>query len=177
LNPKNELAHAALGDALGKKRDLDGAMGEYREALRINPNNDAVHVKLGDALRQKGHGDDGESESEYRKALRLNPKNERAHVMLGMEIEWRDAAPEVELAKKGQMDLDSLRRYKAQQISDLDEVIFEFGEALGLNPNDEATHFSLGVALEEKGDRRGALEEYRTAYTLDPTDAKAKQDY
>jgi Flp pilus assembly protein TadD len=38
-------------------------------------------------------------------------------------------------------------------------------------------HCTLGFVLENKGDRRGALEEYRAAYMLDPKDPTYKQDY
>ena len=33
------------------------------------------------------------------------------------------------------------------------------------------------LALEKKGDRQGALEEYRAAYMLDPKNATYKQNY
>jgi Flp pilus assembly protein TadD len=42
---------------------------------------------------------------------------------------------------------------------------------LRLNPNNALAHNDLGFALEKKGDRQGALEEYRAATTLDPKDA------
>jgi Flp pilus assembly protein TadD len=38
-------------------------------------------------------------------------------------------------------------------------------------------HAALGAALEKKGDRRRALEEYRTAYMLDPNNPIYKQNY
>jgi hypothetical protein len=38
-------------------------------------------------------------------------------------------------------------------------------------------HTFIGIVLEEKGDLRGALEECRAAYMLDPTNAEYKQDY
>jgi Flp pilus assembly protein TadD len=57
-NPNNAAAHANLGDALlgpglKKKGDVDGAIAEYREALRLNPNDDDPHVNLGLALAKK----------------------------------------------------------------------------------------------------------------------------
>ena len=35
----------------------------------------------------------------------------------------------------------------------------------------------LGTALEDKGDRQGALEQYRAANLLKPNDAQYKQNY
>ena len=46
-----------------------------------------------------------------------------------------------------------------------------------MNPNDEAAHLLLAVALEKKGNLRGALEECHAAYTLDPKNATYKQEY
>jgi Flp pilus assembly protein TadD len=56
-------------------------------------------------------------------------------------------------------------------------MIAEEREALRLNPNNSSAHFCLGFALERKGDRQGALEEYRAAYILDPKNATYKRDY
>jgi Flp pilus assembly protein TadD len=53
LNPNNALAHNNLGYGLFKKGDGDGAITEYREALRLNPNYAEAHVNLGLALGQK----------------------------------------------------------------------------------------------------------------------------
>ena len=53
------------------KGDLDGAIAEYREALRLNPNDDEAHFNLGVALGKKGDWDG--AIAEYREALRLNP--------------------------------------------------------------------------------------------------------
>lgn len=41
----------------------------------------------------------------------------------------------------------------------------------------QTAHNNLGFALEQNGDRQGALEEYRAAYMLDPKKAFYKQNY
>ena len=56
-------------------------------------------------------------------------------------------------------------------------MIAEEREALRLNPNNGLAHDALGVGLEKKGDRQGALEEYRAALTLDPNNSIFKQNY
>jgi len=48
---------------------------------------------------------------------------------------------------------------------------------LRLNPADADAHAGLGIALEQNGDRQGALGEYRAAYMLDPKNATYKQNY
>ena len=46
-----------------------------------------------------------------------------------------------------------------------------------LDPNNAAGHDGLGIGLESKAYRQRALEEYRKATTLDPANARYRQDY
>ena len=59
--------------SLDHKGDLDGAITEYREAVRLNLDNAAAHYRLGRALRDKG--DLQAALEELRKASSLEPKN------------------------------------------------------------------------------------------------------
>ena len=47
-------AHYQLGFALGAKNDLDGAITELREAVRLRPGDAHAHYFLGVALEEKG---------------------------------------------------------------------------------------------------------------------------
>jgi Flp pilus assembly protein TadD len=73
LNPKNDQTHVFLGAALANKGDWDGAITEYREALRLNPQNGLAHNNLGEALERKR--DLRGALEEYRAAYMLDPKN------------------------------------------------------------------------------------------------------
>jgi Flp pilus assembly protein TadD len=55
--------------------------------------------------------------------------------------------------------------------------IVEEREALRLNPRNAQAHFTLGFAFESKGSRSEALEEYRTAYELEPQGYGFRQAY
>jgi tetratricopeptide (TPR) repeat protein len=57
LQPGDAAAHYNLGVALSNKGDLDGAIAEWREALRLNPNYGDAHYNLGVALWHKGDWD------------------------------------------------------------------------------------------------------------------------
>ncbi len=148
LNHDDDNVHYNLGVALANKGNWDGAMAEFREALRLNPNNDGAHVALGYGLVVKGDWEGGIAE--YREALRLNPKSEMAHVYLGKTLEIK---------------------------GDWDGEISEERQALRLNPNDAEAHYRLGFALERKTDHRGALEEYRSAFELDPKNSVYREAY
>jgi Flp pilus assembly protein TadD len=69
---------------LKAKGDLDGAIAEFRTALRLNPNHVAAHTNLGNALVVQG--DFNEALDEYRTALRLNPSHVAAHVGMGVAL-------------------------------------------------------------------------------------------
>ena len=62
-----------VGIAFFSKYDWDGAIAEYREAMRLNPSNDSAHYDLGNAVKEKGalRG----AIEEYRAAYMLDPKN------------------------------------------------------------------------------------------------------
>lgn len=79
--------HFKRGDELLSNWNWDGAIAEYREALRLNPNNDRAHQSLGAALGTKGDLDGAIAEE--REALRLNPNNAVAHNDLGMMLEGK----------------------------------------------------------------------------------------
>ncbi len=60
---------------------------------------------------------------------------------------------------------------------DLDGVIAEFREAIRLKPDWALAHNNLALALEAKGERQGALEEYRKAPELDPKNNFIRTNY
>ena len=67
--PDFSEAHYTLGTALQQKGELDAAIAEFREAIKIAPNSPQVHNTLGTALRQKGKND--EARVEFDEAARL----------------------------------------------------------------------------------------------------------
>jgi tetratricopeptide (TPR) repeat protein len=84
--PNTAVAHDNLGVALYNKGDHDGAIAEFREALRLNPNDYSPHYQLAMALANK-HDLTGEI-SELREAVRLNPNSGPAHFALGVALAY-----------------------------------------------------------------------------------------
>ena len=78
-------AHHRLGSALYAKGQYEGAIAEYREAIRLNPDLALAHNGLGSALCAKGQYD--AAIAEYRKAIRLNPDYAHAHNNLGLALD------------------------------------------------------------------------------------------
>ena len=73
--------HAALGQLYFSKGLLNGAMLQYREAVRISPRKSAFHEKLADIYFITNN--DEEAVTEYRAALAQEPGNAEVHKRLG----------------------------------------------------------------------------------------------
>src|SRR5208337_5030908 len=59
LQPDEAYAHVKLGAILcDEKHDYDGAIAEFRAAIRLKPDFAVAHFNLGNALLHKGRSDD-----------------------------------------------------------------------------------------------------------------------
>ncbi len=142
---RSSTIHFSLGTALASKGDLDAAIHEYQETLRINPKYFEAHNNLGIALASKGDLD--AAIHAYQKALRINPNYMEAHNNLG-----------VALASKG----------------DFNAAIHEYQETLRINPNYLEARINLGIALASKGDFNAAIYEYQEVLKINPNHMMAK---
>jgi Flp pilus assembly protein TadD len=71
VRPDDAMAHCDHGAALKAEGDLDGAIAEYRAALRLQPDHAEVHYDLGRVLWTKG--DREAAFEEFHTAYRLAP--------------------------------------------------------------------------------------------------------
>ena len=76
--------HFEQGFALQNIGELEGAIAEYRAALRLNPSHAKAHYNLRVVLQSKR--DLEGAIAEYRAALRLNPNDLNAHTNLGVAL-------------------------------------------------------------------------------------------
>jgi len=74
--PEVADVHNHLGIALASKGQLDAAIGEFREALRLEPDSAQTHWHLGAALADRGALD--EAAGHLRRSVQLDPTNEDA---------------------------------------------------------------------------------------------------
>ena len=89
----NYVIHNNLGIVLANRWNLDAAIQEFQEALRINPKYSEAHYNLGMTFAIKGNVD--AAIQELQEALRLNPEHPKAQLNLGVALEqkrWQDAA-------------------------------------------------------------------------------------
>jgi serine/threonine-protein kinase len=70
---------------LGAKGQLDKAIAEYHEAIRLNKDHAAAHYSLGNVLRDKGRLD--EAIDEFKEAIRIKKDYAEAHCNLGKVLQ------------------------------------------------------------------------------------------
>jgi tetratricopeptide (TPR) repeat protein len=144
VTENNYSAHHNLGVALFKKGQLDEAIHQLKETIRLTPDDADAHHHLGTAFYQQGRI--GEAIRQFQEAIRLNPHHADAHYNLGAA-----------LASKGQTD----------------EAIHQFQEAIRLEPDNPLAHYNLGNALLMKGQMDEAIRQFQAAIRLKPDHAEA----
>ena len=131
------------GAALADQGNVDEAMRQYENALRVWPKSALAHVNLGVALANQGKF--SEAIHHYNEALRLIPDYALAHGNLG----------------------------RAQaSLGRTDEAIAHYKEALRIDPSFADIHLNLGILLLKTGQHDAALEHYRSYLRLEPNSTK-----
>jgi protein O-mannosyl-transferase len=121
-NPNAWMAQNMLAYALAEKGQIDEAISQYQQGLRVKPDDAGAHNNLGVALLGKGQID--EAISQYREAIRLKPDYFDAHDNLGCA-----------LCLKGCND----------------QAIPHFQECLRLKPGSFLPHLRLAKSLPQLG--------------------------
>jgi tetratricopeptide (TPR) repeat protein len=178
VTQKNYIAHNNLGSALDKKGQTDGAISQFKAAIRLKPDGADAYYNLGNALLNQGQTD--EAISQFKAAIHLKPDDALARNNLGNALD-----------KKGQSD-EAISQFKAAirlkpdyadahynlgvalfKKGQSDEAISQFQETIRLKPDDADAHINLGIALNKKGQTEGAVSQYQEAIRLKPDDALA----
>lgn len=122
------------------KHDVDNEISEYKKAIMLLPGEINYHYNLGTALGQKGEFE--AAIRELREAKRLDPTRVDVRVNLAAYLERRDV--------RG--------------------AVAEFRELEKIAPDFQICQKCLAAALHAIGEDKEALEHYRKAAQLDPTD-------
>jgi tetratricopeptide (TPR) repeat protein len=144
LHPKSSHARIGLGNALYAKKDFDGAITAYREAIKIILTSDLPYVngdtynRLGNALRAKDDLDG--AITAYREAIKIDPRNAEAHTNLGDAL-YRKGDSGGAIA--AYTNLASVLKAKG----DHDGAIACYREAIRIEPKYAAAHNNLAWLL------------------------------
>lgn len=108
--------HNNLGNSYRARGQLDAAITEYREAIRLKPSDEVFHCNLAIAFAEKG--DHEEALREYEEALRLNPRDYHSHYSRGNLL---------------------------SRLGRVDEAIAEYEQAIEADPERPDAHFNLAA--------------------------------
>ena len=132
------------GLAKSGQKDLDGAIADYTEAIRLRPNLAFAYNNRGNAKTYKGDIDGGIAD--YTEAIRLNPNEVIYYV------------------SRAQSRFDK---------GDFDGTIADFTEAIRLNPTHASYYLNRGIASRKRGYTDRALADFTEAIRLDPKYGRA----
>ena len=143
--PNQWKLHNRLGGEWLKRGNLDGAIAECMETVRLNPAWATNHLNLGRVLFMVGRFD--EAQAAFAAALQLEPNNWQAHVLMGKT-----------LSKK----------------NELEGALKEFQTAAQLNPMLAEIHYDSADILARQGKLAEAVQEYQETLRLDPNYQEAQ---
>jgi len=138
-------AHNALGAALQESGQVQEAIAQYQQALRLNPDYAEARDGLGIALTKQGKVREGIEQ--FEQALHLNPDYAEVHQNLGSA-----------LARMG----------------GLEQAVGHWEQAVRINPSLAEAHYNLGLALMGQGRLQEAIGHFEKALQIQPEDVQAQ---
>jgi len=147
MDPENVAARLHLANVSQLAGDLDGAVAQIREVLRMRPQFAEAHAELAVLLTARREFD--EALTHYRTALAIDP-NPRAEVLSNMGV----------LLMRTGKPADAIPLFRG---------------ALGRRPDLPGIHENLAQALLMVGNRGEAIAELEAALRLDPGAAAARR--
>jgi tetratricopeptide (TPR) repeat protein len=184
LDPKNWKAYSARGEALRLKGNLDRAMTDHEEAIRLNPSPESYGNRAltwralaltskARSLTTEADGDFERAISDYDDAILLNPNHAAAYAGRGeinrlkgdLDRSLADLEKAVTLNPKSPVTLYQ-RGETLRTMGTLDRAIADFDQALRVLPGLAAVHTARGLAYEAKGDVAKARADFDVALKL-----------
>jgi tetratricopeptide (TPR) repeat protein len=164
------------GAAYRRNRDVDRAIADYNEAIRLNP-------KFEEAFNLRGVArvDKGEfrlSIDDFAAAIRINPKNFAAYTNRGenyaelgdLDRAIADYSKAIALNPTSAKNFHN-RGFAYRRKQDFDRAIADYSEAIRLRPDYPQALYNRAGAYTEKRDLDRAIADYDEAVRLDPTKA------
>ena len=164
--------HLADGDAALAAKDLETALVEFREAVRLDPSFAEAHTKLGLAYKQKGDLP-GAAES-LKRAVRLDPSDFVSTFELGEVYRLLNKLTQAIRAYLIACELDPLN-YDARvglagcyhRNGELTQAAAAYEEALGIDADNAVAWSNLGAIYHTQNRPYDALRAYKESLECD----------
>ena len=148
----SSTVHTNLGIAQAESGNIDGAMENFRTALRLNPKEASGHINLASSLMSLGKWT--EAIAELKDALRLEPGAPNAHYNLGVIYLHMKRTESAVTEFKTTLRLDPWHFRAFNKLGEAylktgrpGPAIRAFGAALKIDPDFEDAYKNLGIAL------------------------------
>lgn len=143
LNPNSSLARLNIATLAAEKGNLDAAVAQLQDLLRLKPTYVDAYINLGTALSRQGKTE--EAFEQYQEALRLNPKSVLAHTNLASIYETRS---EVDAAIDHYREAVRIDSEYFEAHRKLGTLLFDQGQIAEAIPHLEAAVHGNAVSLE-----------------------------
>ena len=167
--------------------DVEKALDEYREALKVDPKNTQTQQQILNTLAQSGKWTD--YIIEVTNMLRTNRDNMdlmnklgQAYLNIGKIDEafsiWNrilSVDPKNQTAKLSVVDGHKQVGKKLRDRGLFNAALVHFKSLLKFQPDDPQVHLEIGNTYSQKGDFRSALASWQTVLQLDPKNKEAKK--
>jgi len=189
FSPKQTgIQHYVQGKMLADQGDVDAALAELAEAVRLNPSLAIAYAQAGDIYRRRG--DHAEARTSYEKACQANPYAFKPQYNLALTYQkLAQAANAVEgthgyLSKAVQAYLRAivLEPEDFETNLNLSACYFQLGKyelaeqyckaAIELNPHDAHAHSNLGIIYDSQNRLYEAIREYKASLEIDTRQPK-----
>jgi len=178
LAPDVSVVRGHLAYALGAAGEIEPAIAEYNEAIRLSPTNTQARYNLAVLLERQGRGD--EAAAQYAEAIRFNPADDKSLTNLGNTLLHEGKVDQAILhyraALKANPDLIEARNNLAAVLAgrgQLAEAAENYNALLRLQPSNVRAITALGKVLAEQGDVDGAVDLFDRALRFNPAHADA----
>ncbi|MBA3698898.1 MAG: tetratricopeptide repeat protein [Planctomycetes bacterium] len=179
-DPDDAQAHAGLALCLSEQKKYDEAEAEAKAAVGLAPDIDFCHFALGRVLFERNHFPEAIAAAE--EAIRLDPQDANNRYLLAMSFsrqrKWSgcldvaDAGLAIDPEHEG---CTNLRALSLTHLGQKDQASDTIAGALERSPESSLTHTNQGWALLHRNDPNAALEHFREALRLDPTNDWARE--
>ena len=172
------IAYTNRAVAYYHKGDLDSALADYNEAIRLDPTYERAYDDRGNVYRRKGDFD--RALADYNQAIHLDPKYAAAYDNRGnsyfergdLERALVDVNQAIRLNPTFALAYSNRAEVRARK-GDFDGVIADCDVSQRLDPKRASCHAYRAYALGKKGKFANASAEIAEAFKLDPKSPNA----